>query len=240
MFGYGKEPGYNVLVMELLGNSLEDLYKSCGRKFSVKTVLMIADQTISRVELFHSRGLLHRDIKPDNFLVGLGAKSKQIHIVDYGLAKGFIDAQTKKLIPCREGKHLTGTARYASINTHFGFEQSCRDDLESLGYMFFYFFKGLPWQNLRANTKQEKYDRILTEKLAISTDELCKGLPQEFALYMNYCRALRYEDKPDYDFLRRMFKDLVLREGMHYDLMFDWTNQTADRKSKEEDKESTL
>uniref|UniRef100_A0A0D9VIH6 non-specific serine/threonine protein kinase n=1 Tax=Leersia perrieri TaxID=77586 RepID=A0A0D9VIH6_9ORYZ len=120
---FGVEGEYNVMVIDLLGPSLEDLFNYCHRKFSLKTVLMLADQMINRVEYMHTRGFLHRDIKPDNFLMGLGRKASQVYVIDYGLAKKYRDLQTHRHIPYRENKNLTGTARYASVNTHLGVDK---------------------------------------------------------------------------------------------------------------------
>jgi serine/threonine protein kinase len=189
---YGQEGDYNVMAMELLGPSLEDLFNFCHRKFSLKTVLMIAIQTITRIEYLHSRSFIHRDIKPDNFLMGLGKHSETIYLIDFGLSKRYRDPKTHVHIPYREGKNLTGTARYASINTHLGLEQSRRDDLESLGYVLMYFNRGsLPWQGLKAATKKQKYQKISDKKANTPIEVLCKGFPAEFAIYLNYCRSLK-------------------------------------------------
>ncbi|XP_042387125.1 casein kinase 1-like protein 2 [Zingiber officinale] len=221
---YGVEGDYNVLVMDLLGPSLEDLFNFCNRKFSLKTVLMLADQMINRVEFVHSKYFLHRDIKPDNFLMGLGRRANQVYIIDFGLAKKYRDSSTHQHIPYRENKNLTGTARYASVNTHLGIEQSRRDDLESLGYVLMYFLRGsLPWQGLKAGTKKQKYEKISERKVATSIEALCRGYPSEFASYFHYCRSLRFDDKPDYAYLKRLFRDLFIREGFQFDYVFDWT-----------------
>jgi len=126
-------------------------------------------------------------------------------------------------IPYKDNKSLTGTARYTSINTHLGIEPSRRDDLEAIGYVLMYFLKGsLPWQGLKASTKKEKYEKIMEKKISTPVDVLCKGFPEEFSIYLNYCRSLRFEDRPDYLYVKRLFRDLYFRLYTEWDLLFDW------------------
>jgi casein kinase 1 alpha len=181
-------------------------------------------QMIGRIEFVHNKNFIHRDIKPDNFLMGIGRHCNKLFIIDFGLAKKYRDTRTKQHIPYREDKNLTGTARYASVNAHLGIEQSRRDDMESLGYVLMYFNRtSLPWQGLKAATKKQKYEKISERKLSTPIEILCKGFPAEFAMYLNYCRGLRFEEVPDYMYLRQLFRILFRTLNHQYDYTFDWT-----------------
>jgi hypothetical protein len=152
-------------------------------------------------------------------------------MIDFGLAKRFKDPKTGEHIPYRDGKNLTGTARYASTNTHLGIgrnsifilEQSRRDDLEAIGFVLMYFLRGsLPWQGLDAKDKKEKYEKIKNKKVQTTIESLCKGFPEEFAKYLNYCRELKFDEKPDYSYLRRLFTQVFAKNGYELDFQYDW------------------
>ncbi|KAI8878410.1 kinase-like protein [Backusella circina FSU 941] len=233
---FGQEGLHNILVIDLLGPSLEDLFDICNRRFSVKSVAMLAKQMINRVESVHERNLIYRDIKPDNFLVGRpGTKyANMVFMIDYGMAKLYRDPKTKQHIPYRERKSLSGTARYMSINTHLGREQSRRDDLESLGHVFMYFLRGsLPWQGLKAATNKQKYERIGEKKQTTPVKELCDGFPEEFGIYLQYVRKLGFEETPDYDFLRELFNKVLRRMGESDDGMYDWMSLKDNRRQQD-------
>ncbi|KAF8308115.1 kinase-like protein [Clavulina sp. PMI_390] len=225
IYHFGQEGLHNILVIDLLGASLEDLFDMCGRKFSIKTVVMTAKQMLSRVQTIHEKSLIYRDIKPDNFLLGRpGTKGADIvHVVDFGMAKQYRDPKSKQHIPYRERKSLSGTARYMSINTHLGREQSRRDDLEALGHVFMYFLRGgLPWQGLKAATNKQKYEKIGEKKQTTPIKELTEGFPEEFGIYLNYVRKLGFEETPDYDFLRELFTKVLKNMGEVEDGIYDW------------------
>ena len=223
VYKHGTEGDFSVMVMERLGKNLETLFNECHRTFSLKTVLLIAEQAVKRIEYLHGNNFIHRDIKPENFLIGYESKASIIYLIDFGLSKRYKDPFTGRHIPYLDGKSFTGTARYASINTHLGIEQSRRDDLESIGVMLIYFLKGsLPWQGLQANSKKEKYKLILNKKMAISIELLCKGLPTELATYMSYCRSMKFNERPDYSYIQHIFRDLYNKQSYTLDLGYDW------------------
>ena len=226
-YGMGELIDCYYLIIEFLGPNLIELLNYCGmKKFTIATVCLLALQILNRIENLHKHHFIHRDIKPENFLIGTENKSNIVYLVDFGLSKRYKNPKNHQHIPYREGRFLTGTARYVSINTHLGIEQSRRDDLESIGYVMVFFLKGsLPWQGLKTGT--DKYTRIMEKKLQIPTEILCFGLPDEISIYLNYCKSLRFEDRPDYDYLRGLFIKLLGTCTCVYgltkeNLKFDW------------------
>jgi serine/threonine protein kinase len=203
----GEEGKYSVLVLERLGSNLETTLADRGRQIALPQLLLYADQMLQLVEGVHDQGFVHRDIKPENFMLGRGSQAEQLFIIDFGLSKCFWNPLTDAHIPFRADKHLTGTARYASINNHKGFEQSRRDDLESLGYVLLYLLQGkLPWQN-QQGTRREKYSKMQAGKEASLKDQsLFRNLPPLFKQYFDYVRSLNFDDRPDYLYLRSLFR----------------------------------
>ena len=211
--------------MELLGPSLENLFQKLNKKFSIKTSCMLGIQMIDRIEYIHSKKILHRDIKPDNFLIGRGNNSHIVYILDFGLSKKYWSSKQNKHIPYCTNKKLTGTARYASINALSGCEQGRRDDLESIGYIIMYFIRGnLPWQGLKINKKEDRYKKICDKKKATSAKELCEGYPKQFENFINYTRNLKFMEVPDYDYLRSLLKSIITSENSSIDFFYDWCN----------------
>ncbi|KAF1743506.1 hypothetical protein MXB_1077 [Myxobolus squamalis] len=220
---YDIDQSRRALVMELLGSSLEDLHRKWGRRFTLKTICLLADQMLTLLEYLHLRDVIHRDIKPDNFLMGLHDPSR-VYIVDFGLAKQYCISRVIPHVKYNNKKCMIGTARYASINAHIGIEQSRRDDLESLGYVLLYLYLGqLPWQGINVENKNRKYDRIMERKLNVSTEILCRHAPQQFRDYLTYVKHLRFDQRPDYMYLRGLFRQILSINNFRFDNIYDWS-----------------
>jgi serine/threonine protein kinase len=212
------------MVMELLGKSLEDHFQICKKRISLKTVCMLGEQMVTRLEYMHNKDIVHRDIKPDNFVMGIEENCNSCYIIDFGLAKKFRSSTTKEHYPMKIKSRLTGTARYASINALKGYDQSRRDDLEAVGYVLMYLLRGsLPWQGLPNNDKDERYKKIMEKKQATSPESLCEGFPDEFCEYIKYTRNLQFEEDPNYDYLRGLFSKVMQRFKYNKDYEYDWT-----------------
>jgi serine/threonine protein kinase len=232
---YDSYNDYNILIMQLLDKSLEDLI-NIKKKFSIKTTCMLGFQMMNVLQYIHDRHIIHRDIKPDNFVMGAGENNAHLYLLDFGLAKKYRSSRTLIQYPMIKKKKLTGTARYASIHALEEWEQSRRDDLESVGYVLMYFLKGkLPWQGLNVKVKEMRYQKILEKKKETTSEALCKGFPNEFREYVEYTRNLGYEEEPNYDKLRSLFLNLVCDQmGENFDFIYDWTTSSDLKKRKEE------
>ena len=221
-FGYSGE--FNVLVMELMGKSLENIFENLPiKKMTVNCVGKLGIQMVEILEFIHDKHIIHRDIKPDNFVMGRGEKSIYLYLLDFGLAKKYRSSTTLKHYPMIKKKNLTGTARYASINALNGLTQSRRDDLEAVGYVLLYFLRGkLPWQGLHVKNKEDRYRRIMEIKIETSPSELCKGFPKEFEEYVEYTRNLEYEEDPKYEYLKNLFLIILKEDKNNIEYVYDW------------------
>eukprot|EP01124_Arcella_intermedia_P029760 TRINITY_DN6374_c0_g1_i2.p1 TRINITY_DN6374_c0_g1~~TRINITY_DN6374_c0_g1_i2.p1 ORF type:complete len:245 (+),score=61.49 TRINITY_DN6374_c0_g1_i2:85-819(+) len=233
IYFYGKDGDYRVLVMDLLGPSLAELFAFQSEKFSIKTVCMLAIKMITCVEYLHSKGLLHRDIKPGNFVMGRGARASELFLIDYGLASPYIDSSGEH-IPYSTNARFHGTDKYASINNHKKIEPGRRDDMESLGYLLVYFATGdLPWtkkqQRIPKKNRRAAYGRM---KMRTTSEELTEGLPDVFLKYFKYVESLYFADSPNYDFCRTLFTDCLTQMNFQFDDVFDWSLPNVDDSGK--------
>lgn len=213
--------GCRFFVMELLGRNLSDLQKICGGTFSVTTVCMIASQIIARFEELHEQGIVHRDVKPQNFLIGKTQQDKKIYVCDFGLSGRYID-ENGNHIPFQTGLKPIGTARYASMRVHRGYERSRRDDFEALSYMLVYLLVGvLPWQGLKLKDRVHKWKIILAKKKETTIEELSDGCPECFQDFVIYTRTMRFNQRPKYGYWRKQFID-TLNHYSNSPFSYDW------------------
>ena len=234
VISYGYFGKYNVLVQTLLGKSLHKIWLENNKKLNIKDICMIAIQTLDRIEFVHSRYYIHRDIKPANFLVGY-PDNFLIYLIDYGNARKYRSSRTGKHIKNNKTKKIFGTTLFLSINVLKGNDQSRKDDLESLGYMYIYLSKGsLPWSNTKCKNVKDLLDITSELKQNTSLEELCKDLPKEMLLYMKYVRELQFYQKPNYILLRKLFLLILFKLGLKNDNLFSWVkNKTIVQTSKD-------
>lgn len=223
----GEYKSYKLIVLELLGPSLEKFFIGCNKKFSKVTVSLLGDQMIRRLKYIHSKGIVHRDIKPNNFMLGRFSKSmdyineKTLYIIDFGLSKEYIDFETNTHLPFRDGRRFIGTPRYASIGSHLGYKQSRRDDIESVSYILIYFLIGeLPWQGIKAKSKAEKKEKIKEVKLEYDFS-LNKEIPKQLITLLNYSKSLEYEERPDYNLILNLINEVLTEATSDFIVPFD-------------------
>ena len=221
---FGYFGSYIILIMELLGKSLDKiLSENSYSKLSLRCVCNIAYQLISILEIIHAFSLIHCDLKPENIAIGEGERSNYIYLIDFGLSREYRDYKTKKHFPFVENKVLNGNARYSSINALDGGTQSRKDDLESLGYLIIYLVLGkLPWQGYVSHSNDDKYYKIKEIKKQTTPEQLCNGLPMQFKDYLNYTINLKYEEEPNYDYLKNLFISVLEQKGHKFDFFYDW------------------
>ena len=223
IYKIGHSNKWNYMIMSYLGPNLEELFIYCKRSFSLKTSILLSLQTFKIIKGVHESGVIHRDIKPDNFVIGFGDSHNKIFLIDFGLSVSFIDEKTMQHTDYIHKHQFTGSFRYSSINNHKGIQQSRRDDLESISYMMIYFYKGkLPWQNIPAKDKRDKLKKTYQRKIETSLEELCEGCPKEFKQIVRYSRNLGYKEKPDYSYIEYLLNKVRKRNKIKNDGNYDW------------------
>ena len=228
IFSYGHLGQYYILVEELLGKTLEELFKENKNKPNIirlKDMLMAGIQIINIIKYIHSKNILHLDIKPHNFLVG-NPNNSIIYIIDFGLAKNYRSSRTGKHSQFSKNNYFNGNICFSSVNTMKGYEPSRRDDLESIGYMLIYLYtQHLPWDSILTKNKNELIKKIFEIKSLIPIKMLCENTPKEMNEYMKYAKSLKFEEEPDYNYLIKIFEDMLKKINQVNDLNFSWINE---------------
>jgi len=211
-------------VMQLLGQNLSDLHKMCGGTFTCPTVCLIAREIITRFEEIHEQGVVHRDVKPQNFLISRTLGDKTIFICDFGLSGRYLDCNSNHIL-FQTGLKPIGTARYASMRVHRGYERSRRDDFEALAYVLIYLSNGrLPWQGLKLKDRAHKWKVILAKKKEATLEELCQNCPAVLHDFVVHCRAMRFNQRPKYAYWRKRFMDCFeeMADVPEEEFRYDW------------------
>ena len=229
---YGHNDKYNILIMELLGQSLEQLLLLQNNKFSIKTACMLGIQMVDRIEYIHYKKIIHRDLKPANCAMGLESKSHILYIIDFGLSTKYWNTKHNCHIPFKKAITFVGNARFCSVNASRRFQVSRRDDLESIGYLIIFLIKGaLPWSVIKASNYNDLFKKICEKKTITSVKELCNDLPSELGTFISYTRNLEFTEAPDYNYLRYLLKNILKKSGFTIDFNYDWSYKKPNIKS---------
>ena len=209
IISFGHKGKYNVMIEELLSKSIQELFELNDNEMPLKNVCMIAIQLLERIEYIHSKFIIHRNINPTNFVIG-EKNNSLIYVIDFGMAKKYRSSRTGKHLKFNLNQKIFGNVSFISVNSMRGMEQSRRDDLESLGYMLIYLLKGyLPWKEFE--NKNDKIQKIFQLKRKISLSRLCRYLPEEIKKYIEYCKILSFEQEPNYEYLKGLFKQILIK-----------------------------
>jgi len=216
--------------MTLLGDNLENLSRK--HVLSLESIVNIGHVMIDWIWDLHRIGFIHRDIKPDNFLIGRSKEDSQIFMIDFGLSKQYLN-KDKTHIKFITGKSLIGTARYSSVSAHEGNEQGRRDDLMSIFFVLIYFFKGsLPWQGIHHDDQKKKFELILKKKQRCGK-ELVEGIwaAEQFWEIYEYILKLKFEEEPDYDHIKRILDKIKDKYCFPLKNKFEWEQNTGGQRS---------
>lgn len=233
----GEDDNCNVMVMEILGPDLKTLVpkpQPGGEGLPAKMVAKVMIYCLQGLEYLHSQDYLHQDIKPNNMTLAHGENGGfKVYLVDLGIAKRYRERGTHNHIPYTEDHKLVGTVHYASINNHLGIELSRRDDLECLGYVALFFLRpGLPWASLQkgeGKTRRAKWQKTQDMKMQFTGEKLFENAPKEFATYISYVWGLGFDEKPNYEFCRELFRDVIRRESYNTEYSEEITEEEIPR-----------
>ena len=238
VISYGISGKYNILVENLLGKSIKDIWLEKNKKFNLKDTCIFAIQAISLLEYVHSKNYLHRDIKPANFLIG-NPDNSQIYLIDFGNASKFRSSRTGKHIKNIKCSSVFGSLLFLSKNAYKGNVQTRKDDLESLGLVIIYLYMGsLPWSEIKGTDIYQSWDKIVAIRNIVSNEDICMGMPPEMETYMNYINNLKYDERPDYEYLIQLFLNILKKIGGSNEQLFSWADKKKIQSSKKSSSKS--